>query len=301
MELLVVGAGTMGRWLARTVDATVAFADRDQDAATAAAADVGAATVPLDGDERFDVVAFAVPMSAADRAIAEQADRATAAVIDVAGEMRAPVDAMAEHAPELERASLHPLFAPENAPGSVAVVVDAGGPTIDAVLGDLEAAGNGLVETTPAEHDDAMESVQAAAHAAILAYGLAREDVPDGFETPVSATLDDLLAQVTAGDPGVYAEIQERFDGAAAVAEAAASIETADPVAFRKLFVEARPDADATGDHPADTEAESEADSDTETGTDSDTETETDSDTETETDSDTGTDTDAETRTDPDA
>ena len=242
MELLVVGAGTMGRWFARTVDAEVAFADRDPEAAAEAAAAVGGSTAALDGTEAFDVVAIAVPMSAVEDVIAEQAGRARHAILDVAGEMATPLDAMAEEAPGLERASLHPLFAPENAPGGVAVVVDAAGPEIDAVLADLEAAGNDLIATTPEEHDRSMESVQAAAHAAILAYGLAREPVPEGFATPVSAGLDELLEQVTIGDPGVYAEIQQRFEGADAVAEAAASIAAADPAALRELVAEARPE-----------------------------------------------------------
>ncbi|AGN02449.1 prephenate dehydrogenase [Salinarchaeum sp. Harcht-Bsk1] len=248
MELLVVGAGTMGRWFARTVDAEVAFADRDPEAAAEAAAAVGGSTAALDGAESFDVVAIAVPMSAAEDAIAGQAGRARHAVLDVTGEMGTALDAMATQAPELERASLHPLFAPENAPGSVAVVVDAAGPEIDAVLADLEAAGNELFATTPEEHDTAMESVQAAAHAAIVAYGLARESVPDGFATPVSAALDDVLEQVTKGDPGVYAEIQDRFDGADAVAEAAAAVADADPAELRELVVEARPELAADGD-----------------------------------------------------
>lgn len=232
----------MGRWLGRTVDADVAFADVDPAAAEAAAEDVGGQAVALDGVERFDAVAIAVPMSAAADAIAEQAGRARAAVLDVTGEMATPLAAMAEHAPDRERASLHPLFAPENAPGSVAVVVAEAGPTIDPIVADVARAGNSIVETTPEEHDRAMESIQAAAHAAILAYGAARESVPPGFSTPVSAGLDDLLAQVTRGDPDVYAEIQARFDGASAVAEAATAIEEADDEAFRELFLTARPE-----------------------------------------------------------
>jgi len=256
MELLVVGAGTMGRWVARTVDADVAFADRDPAVAAEAAEAVGGTTADLDGDDVFDVVVVAVPMSVIEDVIAEQAGRARHAIVDVAGEMATPIDAMAEHGPDLERASLHPLFAPENAPGTVAVVVDAGGPTIDSLLADLEDAENELVATTPEEHDRAMESVQAAAHAAIVAYGLARESVPEGFATPVSAALDDLLAQVTSGDPGVYAEIQDRFDGAETVADAAATIEEADPAELRELFAAARPEEDAAADadHPPDSE-----------------------------------------------
>ncbi|GAB3679901.1 prephenate dehydrogenase/arogenate dehydrogenase family protein [Salinarchaeum chitinilyticum] len=253
MELLVVGAGTMGRWIARTVDAEVAFADRDPEAAAAAAEAIGGRTVALDGAETFDVVCLAVPMSAVEGTIAQQAGRARHAIVDVAGEMERPLAAMAEHGPDLERASLHPLFAPENAPGTIAVVVDAAGPSIDALLADLEVAGNELVATTPEEHDRAMESVQAAAHAAIVAYGLARESVPEGFATPVSAALDDLLEQVTSGDPGVYAEIQDRFDGAAEVADAATAIEDADPAELRELFAAARieePTPSETGPTP---------------------------------------------------
>jgi len=254
MELLVVGAGTMGRWIARTVDADVAFADRDPAAAEAAAEAVGGRNVALDGAETFEVVCLAVPMSAVEGTIAEQADRARHAIVDVAGEMERPIAAMTEHGADLERASLHPLFAPENAPGTVAVVVDAAGPSVDALLADLEAAGNELVATTPEEHDRAMESVQASAHAAIVAYGLARESVPEGFATPVSSALDELLEQVTDGDPGVYAEIQDRFDGADAVADAAATIEGADLEELRELFAAARPD-DAADGHSSDEHA----------------------------------------------
>lgn len=242
MKLLVVGAGEMGQWLARTVDAEVAFTDIDHEAASAAAATVGGRAVPIDGDERFDTVGIAVPMSVTPETIERHAGRAEDAIVDVSGEMAAPLAAMDEHASDLERASLHPLFAPENAPGSVAVVVGEGGPTVHGVLADVAAGGNAIVGTTPEEHDQAMETIQAAAHAAILSYGVAREAIPQGFSTPVSAALDDVLRQVTDGDPDVYAEIQRRFDGAEAVAEAATEITDADAERFRELFDAARPD-----------------------------------------------------------
>ena len=79
----MVGAGEMGRWFARASGAdTVAFADRDPAVAREAADAVdGGRVVPLDGDERFDAVCVAVPMPATPAAIAEHADRATAAEI----------------------------------------------------------------------------------------------------------------------------------------------------------------------------------------------------------------------------
>jgi len=236
MEMLVVGAGAMGRWFARTVDADAAFADADPATADAAAAAVGGRAVPLDADERFDAVCVAVPISAAEAAIAEHAGRATRAVFDVTGVMAGPVAAMAEHAPDAERASLHPMFAPESAPGNVAVVRDAPGPVTDAVLEDLATAGNEVYETTPAEHDEAMESVQASAHAAVLAFALADDDVPEGLRTPVYEGLLDLVGRVTGNEPAVYAEIQATFDGADAVADAARRLAEADTEEFAALY-----------------------------------------------------------------
>jgi prephenate dehydrogenase len=242
MNVLVVGAGEMGRWLGETIEADVAFADVDPEVAQEAAEALHARAVALDAGGTFDAVCFAVPMSATERAIAEYAGRAERAVLDVTGSMRRPVRAMREHAPDRERVSLHPLFAPDAAPGTVAVVSDAPGPTVDALLEDLVDAGNELVDTTPAEHDDAMATVQAGAHAAILAYAIQAAGVPDHFRTPVSERLDELAERVLSGDPDLYAEIQATFDGAEGIARAARGIADADPEAFTDLYRE-------TGDH----------------------------------------------------
>jgi prephenate dehydrogenase len=241
MNVLVVGAGEMGRWFGATVsaDADVAYADTDPDAATAAAAATGGRTVPTDTTESFDAVCLAVPMSVVDDAVAAYAGRAESAVCDVSGVMAAPVAAMREHAPDCERVSLHPLFAADNAPGNVAVVADAPGPATDALRSTLADAGNRLFETTVDEHDHAMETVQAAAHAAVLAYGLVAEDVREEFHTPVSGRLDDLVGMVTGGTPHVYREIQETFAGAGRVADAARRVADADEEGFDRLYREA--------------------------------------------------------------
>lgn len=239
METLIVGAGDMGRWLAEAVDADVAFADADPAAAEAAAAEIGGQAVDLDTNEEFDVVAVGVPMSAAVEAIAAHAGKAGEAIVDLAGVMSGPTEAMAEHAPDLERASLHPLFAPANAPGRIAVVADDEGPTLATIRADLVDAGNTFVETTPEEHDRAMETVQARAHATVLAFGLAAEPVPEEFGTPVYDALEELRAEVTGNTPRVYADIQETFDGAGDIAEAASRIAEADGEAFERLYREA--------------------------------------------------------------
>ncbi|PHQ39455.1 prephenate dehydrogenase [Halorubrum persicum] len=249
MDILVVGAGEIGRWIADTVsadespvDATVAFADRDPAVAADAAAARDAEAVPADGDTVHDSVCLAVPMSAVPAAVEAYAPRAERAILDVSGEMTDAVAAMREHAPERERASYHPLFAPPRVPGNVAAVVDEGGPAIEGITAAIEAGGNEVFETTPAEHDEAMETVQAGAHAAVLAWRLAGDDVREEFHTPVSAALDEIADTVTEGSPAVYAEIQRAFDGADDVAAAAREIADADSAAFADLYEAARGD-----------------------------------------------------------
>jgi prephenate dehydrogenase len=238
MKLLIVGAGSMGRWVARTVDADVAFADRDPAAAEAAVDDCGGETVPTDTDRRFDAVCLATPISAVEEAVGSFGANAEDAMFDVTGSMAAPVAAMRQ-AFDGERVSLHPLFAPENAPGNVAAVADESGPITDGVRADLADAGNRVFETTVEEHDTAMETVQSGAHAAVLAYALAADGVREEFATPVSTALDEVADAVTDGTPRVYAEIQETFPGSGSVADAAARIADADREAFESLYREA--------------------------------------------------------------
>lgn len=104
----------------------------------------------------------------------------------------------------------------------------------------IRAGGNDLFETTAVRHDEAMKTVQASAHAAILAYGLvaADADIPDAFHTPVSSQLEELVETITEGSPDVYADIQQTFDGADAIAEAAQQVSAArrDRDTFRSLY-----------------------------------------------------------------
>lgn len=240
MQVLVVGAGAMGRWFGRTLPWSVVYADVEPEAATAAAAASGGRAVDLESDESFDLVCIAVPMRGTGSAIADHASKAREAVIDLSGVMAGPVAAMAEHAADRERASFHPLFGPENAPGRIAAVVDRPGPTVDDVWAALADAGNHLFETTPEEHDTAMETIQARTHAALLAFALAAEDVPGPFGTPIYDDLRELADEFLSGTPRVYADIQTTFDGAEDVAAAAEAVASADPETFERLYRAAR-------------------------------------------------------------
>lgn len=244
METLVVGAGEMGRWFASTTTWPVTFTDIDAAAAATAAEATDSQTVPIDSTETFDLVCIAVPIPAVEDALNAHAPKATRAVIDVTGVMEPALAAMDDYAPDVAYASLHPLFSASNAPGNVPITIGRDGSAIDAVRTALADAGNNVFECTAAEHDKAMRTIQSATHAAVLAYGLAAEPVPERFQTGVSADLDALVEQVTSGDARVYADIQDAFDGADRVAEAAEAVASADHDAFTTLYEQAAPSTD---------------------------------------------------------
>jgi prephenate dehydrogenase len=239
MDLLVVGGGMMGRWIGRALGetdrvSTVAVTDTDDRAASEAAAAVGGRVA--EPDERFDAACIAVPIPAAEAAIATHAPRAREAVFDLTGTMGRPIAAMREHVPDRERLSLHPLFSPDNEPGNVPVVIGVDGPVGRTVTEALTERGNDVFETTVETHDRAMETVQARTHAAVLAYALAAEPVAERFHTPVSERLAAIADGLLDGTPRVYADIQAAFDGAEDVADAAAEIAAADGERFEGLY-----------------------------------------------------------------
>lgn len=249
MRTLVVGAGAMGRWIGRVVgrdlDGDITFLDREAVVADRAATAVGGRGVGPDGlapagsaDGTYDMVCIAVPIPAVAEAIRAYGPRARKAVIDLTGEMATPTATMAELS-GCERASLHPLFAPDAEPGNVPVVFEQSGQTTQRLVATLRARGNTVFETTAAEHDRAMETVQVRVHAAVLAFALAADPVPDRFHTPVSAELTGLAARVTGGDPAVYEDIQATFDGADDVAAAARRVADAEGDEFGRLYREA--------------------------------------------------------------
>jgi prephenate dehydrogenase len=109
----------------------------------------------------------------------------------------------------------------------------------DTLLADLRTAGNEVIEVAPAEHDEAMKTVQGRAHAAVLAFALVADDVPPALSTPIFEGLTDLVEQVTGNTPRVYADVQATFDGAADVAAAARRLADADRETFEELYAAA--------------------------------------------------------------
>lgn len=242
METLVVGSGAIGRWFGDHTPDDVAFTDADMAVAETAAEQAhatrgrSARAVPLDTNESFGLVCIAVPLTDAIQAIERHAGKAEAAVIDLTGQMAAPLGAMTSIVPNRERVSYHPLFAPNRSPGRIAVSTGASGPVTDRVEGWLTEAGNELITIDPATHDEAMATIQGRTHAAILAFGLAADNVPSELATPIFADLMELLDRVTNGESRVYGDIQSVFGGAEAIASAASALADADDDAFADLY-----------------------------------------------------------------
>ncbi len=245
MKTLVVGAGAMGRWFAEALQedapgsTNISFLDAEPAAAADAAAAVDGQAVTDEEAGSYDIVCIAVPIPAAVDAIEAHAGRATEAIVDVTGTMTEPIAAMREHAPDCQRASLHPLFAPANEPGNIPAVIDEGGPAIELVVETLRARGNDVFETTATRHDEMMETVQARTHAAVIAFALTANPVPDRYHTPISSELAKLARQVTGGDGRVYGDIQYAFEGAEDIAAAAQDIAEADRETFEQLYEQA--------------------------------------------------------------
>lgn len=242
MRALIVGAGTMGRWFADLTSDwfSLAVVDVDEEAAQ----DVGTAldidVVAPDHTEAIDVLCTAVPLPATEAVLGTYAPHAEQAIIDLSGTMHGPLAAMQEHAPNCEHISLHPLFAPDNAPGNVPIVAEHAGPVAAKLRRTLDEAGYVTFDTTPDEHDRAMETVQAKVHAAVLAYALSANPVDDRFHTPVSSAMDDLVQTMLSGNPRVYADIQNRFAGSADLAASVSRVADSDTDDFYELFAEAR-------------------------------------------------------------
>ncbi|MFB6185283.1 MAG: prephenate dehydrogenase, partial [Halobacteriaceae archaeon] len=152
------------------------------------------------------------------------------------GKMKEPVSLMANIAPARERASLHPLFHPDNAPGQIAIAIQTQGPVIDRIQDTLTDQGYTFTEISPQDHDSAMKTIQGRTHAAILAFAMTADSVPDDLETPVYRRLRSLVIDILDNNPETYAEIQAEFDGADDIAQAAAEIASADVQQFIDIY-----------------------------------------------------------------
>jgi 4-amino-4-deoxyprephenate dehydrogenase len=167
---------------------------------------------------RADIVVLAVPERVALAAVPAVARelRPGGLLVDTLSVKTGIVAALGAHGAHLEAVSLNPMFAP--ALGfdgrAVAAVVVHDGPRARALLDAVARTGGRLVELGADEHDRVAAVTQALTHAAVLAFGLALDELGVAVEdlgavaTPPHLTLLALLARVTAGEPETYWDVQ---------------------------------------------------------------------------------------------
>jgi prephenate dehydrogenase len=181
--------------------------------------DVCAMDAALAADmRRADIVVLAVPERVALAAVPGLARqlRPGALLVDTLSVKTAVVAALADHAAHLEAVSLNPMFAP--ALGfdgrAVAAVVVRDGPRARALLDAVGRRGGRVAEVSADQHDRAAAVTQALTHAAVLAFGLALDELDVSVEdfralaTPPHLTLLALLARIASGGPETYWHVQ---------------------------------------------------------------------------------------------
>jgi prephenate dehydrogenase len=167
---------------------------------------------------RADIVVLAVPERvalAAVPALARQL-RPGGLLVDTLSVKTGIVAALAAHAAHLEAVSLNPMFAP--ALGfdghAVAAVVVRDGPRARALLDAVGRRGGRVAEVGADQHDRVAAATQALTHAAVLAFGLALDELDVAVEdlramaTPPHVTLLALLARVASGKSETYWDVQ---------------------------------------------------------------------------------------------
>jgi prephenate dehydrogenase len=200
------------------VDLAAPPADGAQDCAYARG-DISAMDARLEAEiARADIVVLAVPEQAAARALPTVACQLPpgALLVDTLSVKTGIVMALGACAEHLEAVSLNPMFAPAlGLDGrAVAAVVVHDGPRARALLDAVGRRGGRVVEVGADEHDRITAVTQALTHAAVLAFGLALDELDVSVEdlgrvaTPPHLTLMALLARITSGGPQTYWAVQ---------------------------------------------------------------------------------------------
>ncbi|OPY29643.1 MAG: prephenate dehydrogenase [Methanocella sp. PtaU1.Bin125] len=239
--LVVGGTGAMGRWCASFLKRSgldVAIASRGDASGTAAALEVGQASVDEAGD--FDIVVLSVPIDAIGSSAARAGPRMRpgSLLMDLSSLKKGPMGAMLRHAPPgVEVLGAHPLFGPDaetvERRNVVLVPSDRSARWLPVVRELFEHAGATVTVTSAEEHDARMAVVQGLTHFMYIAWGRTMErlgvrpDDLDAFQTPVFGVTREMAGRVLSQSPELYALIQAGEDVApvrAAFLEACADL-----------------------------------------------------------------------------
>jgi prephenate dehydrogenase len=167
---------------------------------------------------RADIVVLALPERVALAALPALASlvRPGRLLVDTLSVKTGIVAELAAYAAHLEALSLNPMFGPDLGfdGRAVAAVVVGDGPRVRALLDALARRGARLAELGADEHDRVAAVTQALTHAAVLAFGLALDELGIAVEdlgalaTPPHLTLLSMLARIASGVPETYWHVQ---------------------------------------------------------------------------------------------
>jgi prephenate dehydrogenase len=200
-----------------------------------------------------EVIVLALPADVALQAVVELSPRLRAqqCLVDTLSVKLQYVTKLQQLQPAHEALSLNPLFAPALGfkDRSVASVVVRRGPLGSKLIDAMKAAGATIVAMSAEDHDRQTAAIQAATHAAVLAFAMTLDTI--GYRpsdnpalwAPPHATLLALVARIVSGEPVVYRDIQVAnpfADGAraalgSACAELSRFVNTNDPTVFAEL------------------------------------------------------------------
>ncbi len=221
MNIAIVGAGDMGRWLATIFKETggVTISDISAKKAEKVASELGVKSKSAAEAVRdADLVLVAIPISKTPEAVKSFAGVAKrgALLADVASVKTEVVKAMRSIRAEVELVSLHPLFGPGAASvkgKDIVVIPVRAGNRYRYLKRTLKMMGARITEMDANEHDRIMAISQCMTHFVLISYLNAIKSIKwmkqaEKLSTPMFSSFINLAKAILAGNPELYGELQ---------------------------------------------------------------------------------------------
>lgn len=221
MKVAIIGAGEMGRWLAKFAKklGEVTVSDISAAKADKVASELHISAKPAtEAAKQADLILIAVPISKTPIVLTNVAKIAGkgALLADVTSVKADVVDAMKKIKTDIELVSLHPLFGSgaSSIKGKDIIAVPVRpGERYSELKRALSKMGAKITEMDADTHDRIMAIIQCMSHFVLLAYLRSMKSMKklkqiDKIRTPIFSALTNLAKTVLMGNPDVQGEIQ---------------------------------------------------------------------------------------------
>jgi len=221
MKVAVIGAGEMGRWLAKFFKrlGEVILSDVSPSKARKVASELKITARATEiAVRKADLILIAVPISKTPGVLMKVAKvaRRGALLVDVASVKSEVVKTMEKIKEDVELVSMHPLFGPGASSlrnKDVVVIPVRSGERYQKFKKFLVKSGAKVTEMDADVHDRAMAMVQCLSHFVLLAcirslVSLGGMKQAGGLRTPMFSSLTDLAKAALTGRPELYRELQ---------------------------------------------------------------------------------------------